>query len=91
MRALLPPAWIWISRSSHPTYRRAGGSGIYDKLIPILQQWNRQDDFTGSFYVNIGDNPTGPDRTATNWAKILPYYQAIEAMGARSALTPTLT
>ena len=31
----------------------ASGSGIYDKLIPILQQWNRQYNFTGSFYVNI--------------------------------------
>ena len=38
----------------------AGGPGIYDQLIPILQQWKAQYDFVGSYYVDIGDNPTPP-------------------------------
>ena len=59
-----------------------GGGGIYDKLIPILQQWKTQYNFVGSYYINIGDNPlsaTGP--TTTDWTKSLAYYKAIEAMG----------
>ena len=55
--------------------------GIYDTLIPILQQWNTQYDFTGSYYVNIGDNPTGDSQSTTDWAKSLTYYKAIEALG----------
>ena len=39
----------------------AGGPGIYDKLIPILQQWKQQYNFVGSYYINIGDNPTPAD------------------------------
>ena len=31
-----------------------GGPGIYDQLIPILQQWKAQYDFTGSSYLDIG-------------------------------------
>jgi serralysin len=58
-----------------------GGGGIYSTLIPILQQWNQQYDFTGTFFVNIGDNPTGADPSTTNWATSLPYYQAIQAIG----------
>ncbi len=59
-----------------------GGPGIYDVLVPILQQWNQAYDFVGSFYVNIGDNPAGPDASWTNWAQSLPYYQAIQSMGS---------
>jgi serralysin len=58
------------------------GNGIYDKLIPILQQWNQQYDFVGSYYINIGDNATAADPSTTVWAKSLPYYQAIQAMGS---------
>ena len=43
--------------------------GIYDKLIPILQQWKQQYDFVGSYYINIGDTPNAADPTTTNWAK----------------------
>ena len=57
-------------------------SGIYDKLIPILQQWNQQYNFVGSYYINIGDNTANTtDPSTTNWTKSLPYYQAIQAMG----------
>ena len=80
-RALWPRAWTWTSRSSPRTCRPRGGVGIYDKLIPILQQWKQQYNFVGSYYINIGDNPTGADPSTTDWTKSLPYYQAIQAMG----------
>ncbi|HEY7578818.1 MAG TPA: hypothetical protein VH855_14585, partial [Acetobacteraceae bacterium] len=57
------------------------GPGIYDELLPILTQWKQQYDFVGSYYVDIGDNPTATDPTTTNWAKSLPYYQQILALG----------
>ena len=60
----------------------AAGPGIYDILLPILQQWNAQYDFTGSYYVNIGDNPTGASESTTDWARSLTYYHAIEALGS---------
>ena len=55
--------------------------GIYDKLIPILQQWKQTYNFVGSYYVNIGDNPNAADPSSTNWTSSLPYYQSILAMG----------
>ena len=58
-----------------------GGPGIYDQLIPILQQWQQQYDFTGSYYINVGDNPGSTDPSTTDWTKSLPYYQAIQALG----------
>ena len=63
--------------------QRAAVPGIYDKLIPILQQWKQQYDFVGSYYINIGDKPTAADPSTTNWTVSLPYYQAILAMGER--------
>ncbi|WGR68748.1 MULTISPECIES: VCBS domain-containing protein [unclassified Bradyrhizobium] len=57
-----------------------GGPGIYDALIPILQQWKQQYNFVGSFYANIGDHPAQGE--ATNWAVSAPYYKAIMAMGS---------
>ena len=60
----------------------AGGPGIYDILLPILQQWNQQYNFVETAFINIGDNPSNAgDPETTNWAVNLPYYQAIEAMG----------
>jgi serralysin len=59
-----------------------GGSGIYGTLIPILQQWNQQYDFVGSYFINIGDTPTAADPATTNWAVSLPYYQDLLAMGS---------
>ncbi len=61
----------------------AGGAGIYDTLIPILQQWNQQYDFVGSYYINIGDNPNGTDPSTTDWAKSLSYYQETSGDGER--------
>jgi serralysin len=63
-----------------------GGPGIYDVLIPILQQWKTQYNFVGSYFINIGDNPNGgvplgSEPSTTDWTKSLPYYQQILAMG----------
>ncbi|WGD49482.1 VCBS domain-containing protein [Bradyrhizobium sp. CB1650] len=58
----------------------AGQQGIYDALIPILQQWKQQYNFVGSFYANIGDSPAKGE--TTNWAVSAPYYKAIMAMGS---------
>jgi Ca2+-binding RTX toxin-like protein len=55
-----------------------GSPGIYDKLVPLLQQWKAQYDFVGSYYINVGANP--PDQT-TDWAVSKPYYQQILALG----------
>ena len=59
-----------------------GGPGIYDTLIPILQQWNQQYDFVGSYFVNIGDNPNGADPSTTNWTVNSVYYKELLAMGS---------
>ena len=62
----------------------AGAPGIYDKLIPVLQQWKQAYNFVGSYYINIGDSPSGINGTevsTTNWVKSLPYYKAIQATG----------
>ncbi len=54
------------------------GQGIYDTLLPILQQWKSQYNFVGSYYANIGLNP--PDQT-TDWVLSKPYYDQLLAMG----------
>jgi serralysin len=62
----------------------ASGPGIYDVLMPILQQWKSTYDFVGSYFINIGDNPTdinGTGPSYTDPTKSLPYYQQILAMG----------
>ena len=56
----------------------SGAAGIYDKLLPILQQWKADYNFVGSYYINIGNNP--PDQV-TDWSVSKPYYQQMLAMG----------
>ncbi|HEX2828993.1 MAG TPA: type I secretion C-terminal target domain-containing protein [Burkholderiales bacterium] len=56
-----------------------GGPGIYDKLVPILQQWKTQYNFVGSYYVDIG-NSAALDQ-GTNWAVSGQYYKQMLAMG----------
>ena len=51
---------------------------IYDRLLPIVQNWHDNFGFVGSFYVNIGANP--PDQM-TNWSVSKPIYQQLMAMG----------
>jgi hypothetical protein len=60
----------------------SGAPGIYDALIPILQQWQQQYNFVGSFYTNIGDNANPANANSTDWSLSAPYYQAIIAMGS---------
>jgi hypothetical protein len=60
----------------------AGLPGIYDILLPLLQQWKQQYNFVGSYYVNIGDNANPANANSTNWAVSAPYYKAIIAMGS---------
>ena len=62
--------------------QQPASAGIYGTLIPILQQWNTQYDFVGSYFLNIGDNPTAADPSTTNWTASLPYYQDLLAMGS---------
>ena len=64
------------------TTQLPASDGIYGTLIPILQQWNQQYDFVGSYFINIGDNPNSADPSTTNWAASLPYYQDLLAMGS---------
>ena len=69
----------------------AGQPGIYDALIPILQQWKQQYNFVGSYYVNIGDNANPANENSTNWAVSAPYYRRSSPWAARSAITPIPT
>jgi serralysin len=65
--------------------QQPASAGIYGTLIPILQQWNTQYDFVGSYFLNVGDNPSplnGTDPSTTNWTASLPYYQDLLAMGS---------
>ena len=48
------------------------GPGIYDKLLPILDQWKAAYNFVGSYYIDIGN---GVDGTGTNWDVSRPYYK----------------
>lgn len=53
--------------------------GIYDKMLPILEQWKADFNFVGSYYVNVGDNPAAGEQTILSVS--LPYYQRLLAMG----------
>ncbi|MGV3576659.1 MAG: M10 family metallopeptidase C-terminal domain-containing protein [Devosia sp.] len=53
--------------------------GIYDALLPFMQQWKTDYNFVGSYYVNIGFNP--PDQE-TNWLISGGYYEQLRALGS---------
>jgi Polysaccharide deacetylase len=53
--------------------------GIYDKMLPIIEQWKKDFNFAGSFYVNIGNDPA--NGATTNWAVSGPLYQQLLALG----------
>ena len=55
-----------------------GGPGIYDKLLPILDQWKAAYNFVGSYYIDIGDGTGG---TGTDWAYSKAYYDRLLAAG----------
>jgi serralysin len=56
-----------------------GSPGIYDRLLPILNQWKTDFNFVGSYYINIGNSPA--TLQYTDWAVSSPYYQALLAAG----------
>ncbi|WP_417584889.1 M10 family metallopeptidase C-terminal domain-containing protein [Pelagibacterium sp.] len=53
-------------------------NGIYDAMMPILDQWKTDYNFVGSYYVNVG--LYSPDQD-TNWFISSSYYQQLLAMG----------
>jgi len=65
-----------------PTNPTTGAAepGIYDEMIPILQQLKSQYDFVGSYYVNVGDGSAGTDNP-NSLALTTPYLKEILQMG----------
>ena len=63
-----------------------GAPGIYDALIPMLQQWKQQYGFVGFSLVNMAQRQSG-ERNSTNWAVFAPIYRAIIASGNEIGVT----
>ena len=59
-----------------------GGPGIYDEMLPIIQQWAEQYDFVGSFYMNVGDGAAGSDNAGNNLTLTAPYMQQLIELGS---------
>jgi serralysin len=57
----------------------SGPPGIYDKLLPILQQWKTQYNFVGSYFIDIGENAANDQ--GTNWTVSGEVYRQILALG----------
>ncbi|MER2265838.1 DUF4214 domain-containing protein [Methylobacterium oxalidis] len=55
-----------------------GSPGIYDRLLPILQQWKETYNFVGSYFIDVGNGTNGQ---ATDWTVSKPYYDQLLAMG----------
>ena len=53
--------------------------GIYDRMLPIVEQWQRDFNFVGSYYINIGNNPAAEEYT--DWTVSKPYYDRLLAAG----------
>ncbi len=54
-------------------------AGIYDVMLPILQQWKSAYNYVGSYYVDIGNNPV--EDQATDWTLSGQYYKRMLEMG----------
>ena len=52
--------------------------GIYDEMIPIIEQWYQDYGFVGSYYINVGADPA--EFQGTDWSISRPYYQRIMAL-----------
>jgi hypothetical protein len=48
-------------------------------LLGLLQEWKTKYDFVGSYYINVGNDPTGGEYT--NWDISGPLYQQYIALG----------
>ena len=59
----------------------AGTPGIYDEMIPILQNLYNQYDFVGTYFINVGDDANTANDNFTNWSVSTPYYDDILEMG----------
>ena len=55
-----------------------GHPGIYDVMIPIVEEWHEQYGFVGSYYINVGDAPLDQ---MTDWAASKVYYDRLLEMG----------
>ena len=73
-----------LDQSQFPSDVSPGaGAGIYDALIPMLQQWKQQYNFVGSFFTSTSVTiPIQPTKTPPTGPSNAPYYRAIIAMGS---------
>lgn len=55
-------------------------SGVYDIMLPIVNQWKADFNFVGSYYLNIGNSVE--DGAYTDWELSKPYYDALLANGS---------
>ena len=58
-----------------------GAPGIYSELIPMLQQWQQQYNFVGTYFINVGDNANPDNENFTDWAVSKPIYDQLLQMG----------
>ena len=56
-----------------------GTLGVYDRLLPIVEQWKEEFDFVGSYYINVGDNQQAGDYTDWDLSRV--YYETLLAAG----------
>jgi serralysin len=52
--------------------------GIYDLMLPIVQDWYDRYGFVSSYYIDIG---ASPPNTWTDWSLSAPYYRQLLEMG----------
>jgi hypothetical protein len=60
----------------------ASGSGIYDAMMPILQQWQQQYGFVGSFYTNVGNGTAAAGNAGNGLTLTAPYLKQLLQMGS---------
>ncbi|HEY9643773.1 MAG TPA: hypothetical protein V6C57_25005, partial [Coleofasciculaceae cyanobacterium] len=76
---------LFLSRNDMDTSQEsysvkpATGTGIYDRMLPIVDQWKSAYNFVGSYYINIGNDPANEEYT--DWAVSKPYYNRLLAAG----------
>ena len=54
-------------------------ANVDGNLLTVLQTWKNDFDFVGSYYINVGNNPTNQEET--NWAYSGPLYQQYMVIG----------
>ena len=74
---------VAVPGGRHPAaYGSAGGDARHlRQLIPMLQQWQQQYDFVGTYFINVGDDANPDNGNSTNWSVSLPYYDELLQMG----------